>query len=103
VMCNSTIIIIVTFLMQPSFMISDGIDGSAISYTLTYYNSISGIICGSAIVLASTCMEGVCRHTFTYEKSACGSSSINNVNVTISAANHLGSGPASNPITVQGT
>ena len=85
--------------MQPSFIISDGIDGSATTYTLTYYNSISGIICGSAIVLATTCMDGVCRHTFTYEESACGSSSIS-VNVTISATNHLGSGPASDPVMV---
>ena len=82
-------------------MISDGIDGSATSYTLTYYNSVSGIICGSAIVPASTCVDGMCRHFFTYKESTCNSPSVS-VNVTISAANLLGSGPPSHPKMVQG-
>ena len=89
--------------LQPSFAISDGvaIDGSAVSYTLAYNDSISGVSCGSATVPASSCVDGVCQHSFTYEESACSSPSIG-VNVTISAANVLGSGPASYPNTVEG-
>ena len=87
--------------LQSSFAISDEIEGSALSYTLSYNNSLSGVSCGSAIVPASSCVDGLCQHSFTYEGSACHSAF--GVNVSISAANVLGSGPASYPNTVQGT
>ena len=87
--------------LQSSFNISDEVDGSALSYTLTYNNSLSGISCGSATVPASSCVNGVCQHSFTYEGSACSSASVG-VNVSISAANVLGSGPSSYSMTVQG-
>ena len=88
-------------LLQPSFPVSGGVDGSAISYTLTYDNSVSGATCESATVSASSCVNGICRHSFTYEQSGCSSPSVG-VNVTVSAANILGSGPPSYPIVVQG-
>lgn len=88
--------------LQSSFAISDEIDGSALSYTLSYNDSLSGDSCGSATVPASSCVDGLCQHSFTYEGSACNSASVG-VNVSISAANVLGSGPASYPNTVQGT
>ena len=84
---------------QPSFFISDEIDGSAILYSLAYNNSVSGVSCGSATVPASSCVDEVCRHSFTYEESSCGSPSTD-INITISAANILGVGPPSDPIVV---
>ena len=87
--------------IQPSFIISAGIDDIEISYALTYINSVSGVSCGSATVPASSCVNGVCQHSFTYEGSACSSASVG-VNVSISAANVLGGGPASYPIAVRG-
>jgi hypothetical protein len=43
----------------------------------------------------------MCQHSFTYEGSACNSPSVG-VNISISAANVLGSGPPSHSVTVQG-
>jgi hypothetical protein len=87
---------------QPSFALSDGIDGSALSYILVYNNSVSGDGCGSAIIPASSCAAGVCRHSFTYEGSGCSSFSTD-VNITISATNILGIGPPSEPTIVHST
>jgi hypothetical protein len=86
--------------LQSSFAISDEIEGSALSYTLSYNDSLSGVSCGSATVPAFSCDDGVCQHSFSYEGSSC--SPLTGVNVTISAANILGSGPLSYPNTVQG-
>ena len=62
---------------------------------------MSGISCGSVTVPGSSCVDGVCRHSFTYEESTCGSPSADiNVNITISAANILGGGPPSDPMVV---
>ena len=60
---------------------------------------MSGISCGSVIVPGSSCVDGVCRHSFTYEESTCGSPATD-INITISAANILGVGPPSDPIVV---
>ena len=84
---------------QPPFALSDGIDGSALSYTLVYNNSVSGNGCGSATIPASSCVDQVCRHSFTYDESGCSSPSTD-INITISAANILGIGPPSEPILV---
>ena len=56
-------------IFQALFALSDGIDGSALSYTLVYNNSVSGNGCGSAIISASSCVDQLCRHSFTYEES----------------------------------
>ena len=84
---------------QPSFSLSDGIDGSALLYTLVYNNSVSGEGCGSATIPAFSCVDGVCWHSFTYEESGCSSPSTD-INITILATNILGIGLPSEPILV---
>ena len=84
---------------QPSFALSGGIDGSALSYTLVYNNSVSGDGCGSATIPASSCIDQACRHSFTYDESDCSSPSTD-INITISATNILGIGLPSEPIFV---
>ena len=59
---------------------------------MTYINPASGVSCGSATVPVSSCVNGVCQHSFTYEESACNYSSV--INVSISATNVLGRGSA---------
>lgn len=88
--------------MQSSTDIFEGIDDSVFHYILNYNNSESGESCGSATVPSSSCVDGVCQHSFTYKESACNATSID-INVTISAANILGSGPTSDPVLIQGT
>ena len=69
---------------------------------MSYKHPISDVSCGSATVPASSCVNGVCQHSFTYEGSACNSASVG-VNISISTTNILGSGPiASYPAVVQG-
>lgn len=83
--------------------ISDGIDDSIRSYTIVYQNSESDSSCWSATIPASSCVDDVCRHTFTHELSPCSSiSSHSRVNFTILATNVLGNGPASSPYIVKG-
>ena len=60
---------------------------------------MSGVSCGSAAVPASSCVDEVCRRSFTYEETSCSSPSTD-INITISAANILGAGPPSDPIVV---
>ena len=80
-------------------MISDGIDGSAISYTITYMDSITGDPCSLATITASSCVEGICKHTFEVSLSSC--PPCVDINVTVYATNILGNGAIiSDPITI---
>ena len=76
------------------FDISDGIDGSAINYTVMYYDSVSSTICcSSAIVQASTCEELACMDMLNISSSTCSSGV--DINVTAYATNLLGNSPTS--------
>ena len=79
-------------------MISDGIDGSATSYTISYLDSISGDLCSSATIPASLCVEGMCNHTFEVSTSSC--PPCVDINITIYVTNILGNGAISDPITI---
>ena len=80
------------------FNISDGIDGSPISYTIIYSNATTGDICLNATLPASECQGGVCHHYFYAYRSEC--SPQGNVSVSVYATNILGDGPVSNPVRI---
>ena len=82
-------------LTQAPFYFSDGIDGSTTSYTITYSDSTSGRICGSATIPASSCDGGICSCRFDISSSSCLPSA--DVSVTVFASNILGNGPMSEP------
>jgi hypothetical protein len=45
-------------------MISEGVDGSALSYTISYTDSSTGEMCNSLIISASSCKQGICTVPF---------------------------------------
>ena len=81
-----------------SFNITDEVDGSAASYTITYTDSTFSYICGSTVISASTCESGVCSDWFDIASSPCARST--SVMVTAFATNLLGDGPPSQPIEI---
>ena len=83
---------------QDSFDISDEIDGSANSYTITYADSMADTICSSAEIQASSCNGQVCGHQFEVFLSSCVPSA--DITITVFAANILGSGQTSSSITI---
>ena len=94
-------IIIVTKIIphqQDSFNISDEIDGSAQSYTITYTDSTTSTVCSSVEIQASSCDVQMCGHQFEVSSSSCVPSA--DVTITVFATNILGSGQTSNPITI---
>lgn len=85
------------YCVQSPFDVYDGIQGNATSYTVTYSDSASGIVCSSETILASNCLGGFCSSTFEISSSKCPGSS--DINVTVFATTNLGDGPETNPIT----
>ena len=83
--------------MQERFFISDGIDGSATNYSVTYSDSTSERTCGSFTISASTCTSGRCNHTFDIP-SVCSDISIV---ITVFATSILGDGPSSEPVLLE--
>lgn len=79
-------------------MISDGIDGSATSYTINCLDSISGDLCSSVTIPASLCAERICNHTFEISTSSC--PPCVDINITVYATNILGNGAISDPLTI---
>ena len=67
---------------------------------MNYTESESGITCTSATIFAPSCSNGVCEHTFNVSSSSC--SSFSTIIVTASGTNSLGSGPRSNPVSING-
>ena len=78
---------------QVPFNITAGTDGSAISYTITYIDSISGSICGLTSIAASSCGSRICTDWFDLSSSMCKNSS--NITVAAFATNVFGDGPLS--------
>ena len=88
-------------ILQSPINISDrGIDGSASSYTITYYSFFSGSICGTATIPVPSdfCINGICRHVFDSSSSVC--DSVTDFVITAYATNVFGDGPTSNPVHV---
>ena len=79
---------------QDSVNISNEIDGSALSYSISYYDSTSNILCGSAIIQPSSCVNGTCRHIFDLALSPCIMGT--KFTLTVVATNVFGDGPISN-------
>ena len=84
--------------IQAPFNITDKLDGSATSYTITYTDSTFSYICGSTVISASTCESGICSDWFDIASSPCAQST--NVTVTAFATNLLGDGSPSQPIQI---
>ena len=76
--------------MQEPLEISEGILGSPMSYTLTYFGRHSGVVCGSYVINTNSCVNGTCNHTFDVTSSCC--PKFSGVNVTVYATNILGNG-----------
>ena len=85
--------------MQEQFSISEGIDGSATNYTITYSVSDSTseriILCDSVTISASVCISRECNHTFDVPSACFNSNSI--MLITVFASNVLGDGLSSEP------
>ena len=79
-------------------MISDGIGGSVTSYTITYLDSTSGDHCSLVTIPASSCIGGMCNHTFEVATSSC--PACVDINITVYATNILGNGTISDPLTI---
>ena len=86
--------------MQEQFSISEGIDGSATNYTITYSVSDSTseriILCDSVTISASACTSGQCNHIFDIP-SACFNLNSTMLVITVFASNILGDGLSSEP------
>lgn len=79
--------------MQSSFVIYEGINGLATSYTISYSDSNNGQLCGST---STSCVGGTCSGEFDVSSSSCRPSS--NISVTVSVVTNLGKGPQTDPI-----
>ena len=72
-------------------------DRPPITYTVTYSDiSQSGRICDSATILASSCLNETCCHTFGAISPPCSSSG--DISISVFATSILGDGPPSTPL-----
>ena len=71
----------------------DGFDGSVVSYTISYSDSLSGTDCGSVTILPSSCEKKFCSHVFDAFNSSCSYSA--EITVRVFGTNALGVGPVS--------
>ena len=77
-------------------MISEGVDGSALSYIISYTDSNTGELCSSLTLPASSCKQGICTVPFISPMPCSGSETVaedGDVDISISADNRLGRGP----------
>lgn len=77
-------------------MISDGINGSASSYTVLYSDSITNSVCNRAVLNSTSCENGLCTHLFDTMTSECLIST--DIAVSVVATNALGNGQSSAPV-----
>ena len=85
--------------MQEKFNISNGVDGSAVSYNINYIDTDS-YICASITIdtSESSCRDDVCKNELEVSSSHCNSSS--SITITVTGTYRLGSGLPSMPITI---
>ena len=101
--CTHVILTLILYIyahtyVQDSFNISNGIDGSVTSYTITIFSS-TGESCDSITLQASTCREEICNYRLENLTSSCYSSS-SQIMLTVFASNIIGDGLPSEPIFV---
>ena len=78
-----------------NMIISNDIDGSPISYNITYSDFTSGRMCSTFSIPTATCWDGVCQHT---SQIASPCSPNDDISVSVLSTNILGSGPPSQPV-----
>lgn len=78
-------------LLQEPFEISQGINGSPTSYTLTYSDPFLQVTCGQFVIMANTCINETCINVLNISKLSCPHDS--NIIVEVYATNVLGNGP----------
>lgn len=61
-------------------------------------DSRDGSICGNATIPSGSCIDGICKHTFTISTSSC--PPLSNINVTVFGTNQLGNGTNSDTVTI---
>ena len=76
-------------------MISEGVNGSALSYTISYTDSNTGEICNSLTISASSCKQGTCTVPFINPLPCSENVGDGDIDISISANNRLGRGPPS--------
>lgn len=91
------------------FNISEGIDGSPISYTIIYVDSVNNAPCFNVTIPASecTCETNImdicsCKHDMNFETVVTERCDQTDINITAFATNILGDGPVSDSITIKG-
>ena len=82
-------------------MISNGVDGSAHNYTISYTDSNTGDVCYSLTISASSCVQGICTVPSISPPPCSEKAGNGNINISISATNQLGTGSPS--FTIIGT
>ena len=82
-------------ILQEHFNVTEHVDGSPISYTVTITDTTSGIPCGSAIIKASSCVDGLCNYVYEVISLPCPPS--NSISVAVYATNIFGDGVPSSP------
>ena len=85
-------------MQQESVTTSDGIDGSATSFSIIYSDSRSGSSCGSTVLPSSDCQAGICSHVFQINNSDC--PPCVDINITAFSTNVLGNGAISDVVTI---
>ena len=74
-------------------MISNGVDGSALQYTISYADSNTGNTCESLTISSSVCAKGICAVPSISPLPCSSRIEDGDIDILISAVNHLGSGP----------
>lgn len=93
----SIIIIIIVITVQEAFEISEGIDGSAIVYTIMYIDALSGDIHNLTTIPASNCVHRMCQHIFKVSSKYI---HFSDINITVFGTNVLGNGTRSSAMTI---
>ena len=88
-----------TSTLQIPFNISEGIAGSASSYTIIYSDFDSHGSCDSIKIPAVKCQGSICNHIYDVSSSSCYNAT--NISVAVSATNLLGDGPTSHPVSIE--
>ena len=83
---------IIIAIVQESFNISSSINGSALYYIVNFIDSSTDVMCNSSNVSPSFCVQQSCIVPPVY-LTAC--SQAGSINISVSAFNLLGNGPAS--------
>ena len=76
-------------------MISEGVNGSALTYTISYTDSNTGEMCNSLTISALSCKQGICTVPFISPLPCSETVGDGDIDISISANNRLGKGPPS--------